>query len=164
MGNFSTDVRTTLLLVKDTTRFDHFKFSHKSYLEYLVAENYLAGFGIDSDCKKLMSDGVIRALPSEYEMNEESVQYFTQQMTWILREPPDNIEEPGHRGIGCALYKNSVRKASRWSTFTLNCTFMLISLRSIRRMILDSDEWVPGIGWARGSGRDADAKLSHRSI
>ncbi len=37
-----TDIRTCGILVKDTTKEDYFKFAHKSFLEYLVSEFFVA--------------------------------------------------------------------------------------------------------------------------
>ena len=63
-----TDIRTCGVLVKDTSQTDHFKFSHKSFLEYLVALYYVSTLLKEENTLKKMTYGIQRAIENAQQL------------------------------------------------------------------------------------------------
>lgn len=67
-----TDIRTCGILVKDPSKLDHFKFAHKSFLEYLVSAYYVATLLEKETTSKRMTYGINRAIEQAHHIRPSS--------------------------------------------------------------------------------------------
>ncbi|MGH1335860.1 MAG: NACHT domain-containing protein [Aureispira sp.] len=73
-----TDIRTCGILVKDPTKSNHFRFAHKSFLEYLVSSYYVATLLEKETLVKKMSYGILRAVDNNtlLRTNQEIIKFI----------------------------------------------------------------------------------------
>ncbi|MGH1335861.1 MAG: NACHT domain-containing protein [Aureispira sp.] len=110
LESIQTDIRSCGILVKETTKDGYFRFAHKSFLECLVSEFYVATLLKEETLSKKMSYGVLKAVKGakEVDMSEEVVQFSAEFLAKSYGK--DTLEN-------AALKLSRVFHANKWRLF-----------------------------------------------
>jgi hypothetical protein len=124
-----TDIRTNGLIVDDVSRFDHFKFSHKSFLEYFMAVFETTKCGTATQLQKIMCDRIGRIFKPPCTIPDEVLSLVTQ---LIIRQVANRHREENISSIG-----NKVRRTilGRRHSIVTYVTDWFLYERSIKKRI-----------------------------
>lgn len=106
-----TDVRACGILIKDLSRINHFKFAHKSFMEYLVSEYYVLAL-LDKDTPDtFMAHSISKSLNDSFSSinrSEETTNFVSQLIASEFYKESELKPEEKAKNILNLLYKSKM--------------------------------------------------------
>jgi len=123
-----TDVRSCGILVKDLSKINHFKFAHKSFLEYLVSEYYVISLLQKDNTKTDMFYSISKAIKDSTPIKEskETIDFISQLLAGEFFEEKELKHE---------LLAKKIMKVLHRSKF-INPNFLSFVLSNVRQLLL----------------------------
>lgn len=121
-----TDVRSCGILVKDFSKINHFKFAHKSFLEYLVSEYYVISLLQKNDPKTEMFYSISKAIENSTTIKEskETTDFISQLLAGEFFEEKDSSQEFLAKKIIKVLHKYKYISPNIQSFFVSNAVWL----------------------------------------